>query len=211
LYFLQQLLGEAERRDSDQSRALEAWCGWTSASRDFTAQGIAIEVKATAQARRRHLIAGLKQLEVDTAAGETALYLYSVSLCPDPSGSIHIVDLVNAIHSHLSSAALRDEFVEKLSQYGSGSDQSGPGLRWGQLDRYRLADPYVLTGFQPLLFRVDDRVKRVRTSSFVEGVVPVHSTDVRYTLDLSSVTDPGLRLGVEEARGVLGMLLGGPS
>ena len=66
------------------TNALESWsaAGSSNASRDFSRQGIVVEVKGTGRQERSHAISSLKQLELDASGGEINLISLFVECLP---------------------------------------------------------------------------------------------------------------------------------
>jgi hypothetical protein len=175
LLLLQRLLGLCQRAGLPQTNALDAWKGWQkTAVRDFARNGVVVEVKATAKQVREHVISSVRQLEPDQH--ETVLFVYSLSVAQDPSGSLRLCDVVNAIHASLGPNA---PIFERQLQ-GRGYDPRLGGS-------YQLAPLFSTTQFPAALFEIDTTLSRLRLSSFVGGALPTNVKDVSYTLSLAGV------------------------
>lgn len=175
LLLLQRLLGLCQKAGLPQTNALDAWKGWQkTAVRDFARNGVVVEVKATAKQVREHVISSVRQLELDQH--ETVLFLYSLSVAQDPSGSLRLCDVVNAILVALGPNA---SIFERQLQ-GRGYDPRLGGS-------YQLAPPFSTTQFPAALFEIDTTISRLRLSSFVGSALPANVKDVSYTLSLAAV------------------------
>ena len=158
------------------ANSIDAWKGWQrGASRDFVRNGIAVEVKSTSRTVREHEISSLHQLERDSH--DIALYLYSLSVAADPSGSIRLVDQVETVS--LAIGPLARVFEQMLLTRGYDCR-----LR----NSYRLGPAFSLTRFTTALFEVNDELSRMRESSFVGNCLPLNVRGVTYLLNLQGVS-----------------------
>jgi hypothetical protein len=178
LLLLQRLIALSHKAGLPNTNALDAWKGWQkTAVRDFARNGVAVEVKATAKQTREHVVTSVRQLELDPH--ENALFLYSLSVSPDPSGPLRLCDAVNATMTSLGPAA--PIFERQLRARGYDTALCGP---------YQLALPFSTTQFPAALFEVDSSLSRLRLSSFVGNALPANVQDVSYTLALPGVIAP---------------------
>jgi len=183
LEFLRRLVLRARQLELGTSCAFGAWVGWMPhATRDFRSAGIAVECKATGGQQRVHPISSMTQLE--PANDEEQLLLFSMSAKRDPSGSFWVTTLVDEI-VQLLDLADRQPFLEALSHYGSS------GFLAEDRQYYERQLPFLSTRFPARLFVIDDRVERLRPSSFVGGDAPARCRDIRYSIDLSGFQVPG--------------------
>ena len=175
---LSELLGRGRERGVAPEGVIDKW---VLGRRDFAGNGIAIEVKATASATRRHHIGSLSQLEVDSASEK--VFIYSVGMRHDPSTNQYLPDYIDAVNSELATSdgeplsTAREAFEDKLTSYGY--DNSHRGLYTsgeGILQRPTLP---------PRLFRVED-LERLTIASFRNNELPASVVGVSYELEISS-------------------------
>jgi hypothetical protein len=170
LLLLERLLALCGRHGVPLGNALDAWKGWQrGASRDFSRNGIATEVKATSKTVREHTISSLHQLEVDQQ--ERALYVYSLSVAADPSGPLRLVDQVDRLLTALGPLATAFDAMLRTRGFDSR-------LR----SAYRLGPAFATTRFTSALYEVTDAMPRLRMSSFVGNAVPANVRGVTYVL-----------------------------
>lgn len=109
---------------------VQAWDGWRRSARDFTWEGMGVEVKTTTRSTSSHAIHGVHQIEPtpasDDATGEASLLLVSIGLCqPDLNApGLSIPSLVESILERLratGASGLVDEFLTRVSVYGTES------------------------------------------------------------------------------------------
>lgn len=172
LLLLERLMSLCGRLNLPVVNALEAWRGWQSAaSRDFSRNGIAVEVKATGRSIREHEISSLHQLEKDP--NEQSLYLYSLSVALDGSGPTRLVDQINTVR--VMAGGLVSTLDSRLTKRGFD-------IRYS--NAYRLGPAFALTRFTAALFEVHDGFSRLRSGSFVGGGLPQNVINVGYSLNL---------------------------
>ena len=81
------------------AKAIQMWRGPTGARNDFELQGMGIEVKTTGRLDAAHMINGLDQL-LEPMGG--ALFLYSLSVRDEASGTQSLPRLVEDVRGHLA-------------------------------------------------------------------------------------------------------------
>ena len=175
---LLELLGRGRERGVAPEGVINKW---VLGRRDFAGNGIAIEVKATASATRRHHISSLSQLEVDSDSEK--VFIYSVGLRHDPSTQKYLPDYIDAVESELVTSGGEplptaiEAFEDKLISYGY--DPSHRGL-------YTSSDGILQSPLlPPRLFRVED-IDRLTISNFKNNRLPASVVSVSYELDISS-------------------------
>jgi hypothetical protein len=178
------LLGHLLQRGRERGIApdgiIDRWHGPTGGRRDFSGGQIAIEVKATASATRRHRIDSLSQLDTDESE---YLFIYSMGLRHDLSYRKCLTDYVDEIITQLVSidgrplTDARDRFEAKLNS--AGYDRSHDSL-------YRSGPGILQNANLPArLFRVED-LERLRITSFKNDALPRMVVNVSYDLELSA-------------------------
>ncbi|MBO9712473.1 PD-(D/E)XK motif protein [Sphingomonas sp.] len=129
------LLGElwflARLMEVRGSEALAAWTGPLGQSHDFRWGPTEFEVKATAAARRVHMINGLRQLE---PSQDCSLFLVSLRFVAAGAGGETLPEAVDRIAASLESDA-RDRFLRTLETIGYRSSDAAHYAR-----RLRLGD-----------------------------------------------------------------------
>ena len=172
LLFLNRLLDVCVTYGLPMENALASWrAPERSASRDFSRNGIVVEVKSTGRAVREHRISSLHQLE--RGVGESSLLLYSLSVSPDASSDVRLCDLII-------------DQRERLGSHGETYDRllRDRGYDSRLFSAYRLAIGFSTTRFPVAIYDVDRAMPRLRTSDFSGGGVPANVSDVTYTLNL---------------------------
>jgi hypothetical protein len=109
-------------------RFLDIWTGYQRASRDFSGNGVSIEVKATTRNRSRHHISNLDQVtptSTQSGSGSDALFLVSVGLLPSQTSGRSVASQADRICQLLTrdlpteeAAHLCGSFLQCLRQYG---------------------------------------------------------------------------------------------
>jgi len=181
LMLMVELLNFCEQQASriDEQVCLDVWHGWESASRDFSAAGVAIEVKATSRDTRRHAVHPMYQLLSDQNNPGEQVYAFSVGLVPDASQSFRLLTMVDRVQSRLGDAA-RSRFEVLLSRYG------GAGYQTDLRSYYQLESGFLAT-HSPTLFRVDHLRDILRPASFTEGTPPARAFSIRYDVSLDGL------------------------
>ncbi len=109
---------------------VQAWDGWRRSARDFSWDGMGVEIKTTTRTTSSHAIHGIHQIEPAPATsdgpGEACLLLVSIGLCQaDPNvPALSISSLVKNIVARLTAtgaSGLIDEFLARVAMYGSES------------------------------------------------------------------------------------------
>ncbi|MBO9429547.1 PD-(D/E)XK motif protein [Sulfitobacter sp. R18_1] len=109
---------------------VQAWDGWRRSARDFTWEGMGVEVKTTTRATSSHAIHGVHQIEPipasDDSTGEARLLLVSIGLCEADfdTPSLSIPALVESIVERLNASGASgvvDQFLSRVSTYGTES------------------------------------------------------------------------------------------
>jgi len=197
LLFLRMLLHRGSEVGRSNLTILESWTGPDQAKRDFFGPNIAVEVKATANATRLHLIGSLDQLAPH--APNENVYLFSVGLRQDPSAPRKITHYVADIEAMLVDA--RGE-VDQLavSRFRELADKYG--FRWSDRDIYERSPGFLAPHLPPTLFR-EVELRRLKPSDFVGGRVPETVRSISYWLEV--VATP---LRDSETSAVLNKLLG---
>lgn len=172
------LIGELlvldELAEVDPGRAVAAWMGPEGGRHDFRAGSTALEVKATANIDGTKVkINGLHQLE-GPAGG--ALWLRVVQLEAVPGGDLSIPHLVEAV---LAKGVAAASLLTKLE---------AAGYRDAERDRYSLPTYGLLSN---LLYRVDDSFPRLIPASLSDPSLEAQLTDVRYSVDVSTLPPVG--------------------
>jgi hypothetical protein len=168
-----QLLVRLVRRAKAQSRsalvAIERWHGPWSSKRDFSAVGIAVEVKTTSDETRIHTISSLDQLDPQDAS--EGVFLYSLGVRHDYSAPRRLKHFVSDIEVLLDDSEA-DEFHGRLSEYGY--DVNRPEL----YDSEPGISPFHLS---PCFFAEAGMI-RLRRESFVGGRPPAPVLTIAYRL-----------------------------
>jgi len=189
-----QLLARLVRRARALRRpaqiAVERWLGAWPSKRDFSSNGIAVEVKTSSEEARIHTIASLSQLDPQDSSEE--VFLYSLGVRHDYSAPRRLKHFVEDVDVLLEDAE-KDEFHSRLAEYGFDSTRT---------DLYD-AEP----GFAPIhlspLFFPEAGLLRLRKNSFVGGEPPASVLAISYRLLVIGEPCPST---VEE--GILDRLLG---
>lgn len=176
---LRRLLQECRTLGLPVSTALARWWGPEGAKRDFSAVGIAIEAKSTANSARRHHFDSLDQLEPQDDNEEG--YLFSIGLRSDPTASRKLGRYIQDIEELLRDSAgqverlARAEFLRKLRS---------SGLHYEYLAQYEREPGILAPHLQPALYRIAD-LDRLRLTSFVGGKLPTMVVGVSFDLDIA--------------------------
>jgi hypothetical protein len=181
LLLMFELINFAEQQNPpvDNRLVLESWNGWDSARRDYSGGSIAVEVKATFRDSRRHIVHPMQQLLSDPSQPGERVYIYSVGLRPDRSGSFRTLTALDRVFARLHSDA-KSTFTRQLRSYGgSGFD---PELR----SYYELEPGFLLT-LTPSLFRIDNVPDILRPESFVGRTPPARAKRIRYEVSLEGL------------------------
>jgi len=169
LQLLARLVRRAKAQDRSALVALERWQGPFSAKRDFSAPGIAVEVKTTSDDNRIHMISSLNQLDPQDASEE--VFVYSIGVRHDYSAPRRLKHFVSDIDVLLVDSEM-DEFHGRLSGYGY--DLSRPEL-------YD-AEPGIAPFHLGPCFFAEAGLVRLREESFVGGRPPVPVLTISYRL-----------------------------
>jgi Putative PD-(D/E)XK family member, (DUF4420) len=183
LLLLRKLVTTALNAQLPAVEALHRWWGWDRAKRDFAAHGLAIEVKTTSLASRRHYIGSLDQLDPH---GDESVYVFSLGARLDPTAPRKLPDVIAELRSLLDpeplAVTLFDQAVEK---YGYN-----PALE----SQYRSLPGVLNFHLPPKFFRVKD-LDRLRATSFKGDRLPSMVSEVMYVLE---ITAPELHADEEE-------------
>jgi len=192
---LMELLGRGRERGIAPEGVINRW---VLGRRDFAGNKIAIEVKATASATRRHHIGSLTQLEVDSEAEQ--VFIYSVGLRHDPSTQRYLPDYIDAVERELVTPdgqpllTAKEAFAERLAS--SGYNTSHKGL-------YSSSDGILQSPvLPPRLFRVED-IERLTISNLKGNKLPTSVSGVSYDLDIYSQP-----LGISDKHQILDKMIG---
>ncbi len=177
LLLLRKLIVVAQSAGLPTREALRRWMGWDKAKRDFAAEGLAIEVKATALATRRHHIGSIDQLETH---GQETIFLFSVGARLDPTAPRKLPDIVNECRQLLLSLDgspdedARMQYDEVVQRYGYDASQEAV---------YRALPGVLNFHLPPRFYRVSD-LDRLRLTSFKGDAPPSMVSEVSYVLDV---------------------------
>ncbi|NLS26954.1 hypothetical protein S2M10_19440 [Sphingomonas sp. S2M10] len=159
LTLLRQLLLARAGEPEKMLRCLDYWHGWREGGRDFRIGNHAIEVKTTQASVSIHEFSGLHQLEpAQLPSGEIeSLHLMSIGLAASNSIGENLPAIVSTIVNLLSApkmgAELADEFLRRVSLYGTVSSSGYSHCTMQEWSAY--GTRYTHT-FLPRLYRVDD-------------------------------------------------------
>ena len=189
MLILHALLREAP--DERVGDVIDSWKGHRETARDFQLEWVGVEVKTTTGSTSSHLFRGVHQLEpghgVDDAE-ETSYMLASLGLewtdAEDQANTTNLPELVNGIVERVTAAlgagaaALMDEFLGHIADYGSSLDYRHPKRR---------AEPTFARPFRVTFVRgydmSDPAIQTLRSADLAD--FPMTKTDsVRYTLEL---------------------------
>lgn len=208
------LLLDALCRNVDTDRMGEivgSWDGWQRSSRDFSLDGVGVEVKTTRRDTSSHMLQGVHQVELadgeDGGVAETSLFLVSIGLRPAEPGddSFTIPQLVDRIATKLADAGrpdLADSFLAHVAEYGSWS-----GL--GYDHRSMSGDPMFVLPYVTKFFRgygmTDPAIEVLRR----DDIASHHHVDVgsvRFRVDLPLAVSAGnpVQQPNQVARAILG-------
>lgn len=172
LQLLARLIRRAKSLRMSSLRAIDHWHGFSPSKRDFSGSDIAIEVKATSDSARIHLISSLDQLEPQNSAED--VFLYSIGVRHDYSAQRRLKHYISDVAVLLSDNEL-DMFYAHLKEYGY--DPGRPEL-------YD-SEPGVLPfHLQPCFFH-EPMMVRLRKASFVGGKPPDPVLSIAYRLLLT--------------------------
>lgn len=172
LILMEQLLNYATEKGIHHSRVLNAWKGYVSADRDYYANGIAIEVKASGSRNRVHMISSIEQLLLSEEPEEEQLFVFSIGLSSDASRDYKLVTQIDNVERVLSST-LHDDFYDHLARY------CGEGYHRNLRDRYNLETGFSISPPGGLI-AIDENVDILRYASFVSGRLPRDVDSVNY-------------------------------
>lgn len=144
------------------AQVVAGWFGSRPSSRDLQLGPIGIEIKTTTQSESVHHIQGIHQVERGVSVDdepETHLFLLSVGIEWLPAGSttgFRIPELVEKIAASLADSAQRDEFLDRVHQYGGDTGIGYDHRTQQRSQRYRR--PFH-TRFERLYDLDDDRIR----------------------------------------------------
>ena len=193
LILMEDLLNFATERGIHHSRVLTAWKGYENSERDYYANRIAIEVKASGSRNRVHKISSIEQLLLSDEPKEEQLYVYSIGLSPDSSRPYKLITQIDNVERVLN-PSLHDDFYDYLAQY------CGEGYHRNLRDRYNLETGFTISPPAGLI-RIDDSVDILRYSSFATGRLPNDVEGINYK---ARFNDPDIsRTEVEELYSIM--------
>lgn len=140
-------------------RCLDYWHGWREGGRDFRIGNHAIEVKTTQAGAAIHDFSGLHQLEpAQLPSGEfESLHLMSIGLTASNAMGENLPAIVSSIVNLLSGPLvgpeLADEFLRRVSLYGT---VSGSGYSHATMQEWSVYGTRYTHTFLPRLYRIDD-------------------------------------------------------
>jgi hypothetical protein len=152
---------------------LATWLGPTGSRHDFVSPAVSVEVKATrirSDGPVRHRITSLDQLD-DPESG--VLFLFSLSVVPDPIASNSLPVLIARLRARLDSET---ELLELL-------DRRLAAAGWTPAAAERHAQPFRVTAEE--LYAVRPDFPRLVRASFPVGL-PVGVDQLTYTVDLAA-------------------------
>ncbi|TPI78521.1 PD-(D/E)XK motif protein [Mesorhizobium sp. B2-8-9] len=164
LTVLRQLILARSDRPASMMRCLDFWQGWQEGGRDFRIGDHAIEVKTTQMGASIHEFSGLHQLEPKSlpSGSKEHLHLMSIGLAASTTMGETLPSLVSSIVALLSTAVggaeVADEFVRRVSQYGT---LSGTGYVHATMLDWSVYGTRFAHTFLPRLYRVDDSAMRL--------------------------------------------------
>jgi hypothetical protein len=175
LVLLRRLLSLATELEITASEVLGRWWGADRAKRDFSALGVAVEVKTTSKNAREHYIGSLSQL--DPQEGEE-VFLCSLGARIDPTAPRKLPAFVHDVQSLLRNRdgtpdhQASEKFTRALRAYGY--DPAKQSL-------YEAGPGFMSFHLPPKLFREVD-LDRVRLTSFKGDTLPTMVNEVMYLL-----------------------------
>lgn len=172
LILMEQLLDFATENGVHHSRVLNAWKGYDSADRDYYANAIAIEVKASGSRSRIHMISSIEQLLLSEEPKEERLFVYSIGLSSDASRDYKLITQIDNVERALD-PALHDDFYDYLARY------CGEGYHRNLRERYNLETGFSISPPGGLI-AIDENVDILRYTSFVSGILPRDVDSVNY-------------------------------
>lgn len=106
--------------DADTTELARGWDGWRPSLRDFSWGTVGVEAKTTTGPTSTHTVTGTHQVEADTAAGETGLFLISIGVRPtEPhENTVSLPGLADRILARLDASAA-SMFLVHLREYGA--------------------------------------------------------------------------------------------
>jgi hypothetical protein len=195
LILMEQLLNFANEKGIHHSRVINSWKGYDSADRDYYANEIAIEVKASGSRNRTHMISSIEQLLLSEEPKEEQLFVYSIGLSPDASRDYKLITQIDNIERILN-PSLHEEFYVHLQEY------CGEGYHKNLRDRYNIETGFSISPSGGLI-NIDDNVQILRYTSFVSGILPRDVESVNYK---ARFNDPNLSR--EEIVNIFSKMLG---
>ena len=195
LILMEQLLNFANKNGIHHSRVINSWKGYDSADRDYYANEIAIEVKASGSRNRVHMISSIEQLLLSEEPKEEQLFVYSIGLSPDASRDYKLITQIDNIERILN-PLLHEEFYNYLQEYCS------EGYHKNLRDRYNLETGFSISPSGGLI-TIDDNVQILRYTSFVSGTLPRDVESVNYK---ARFNDP--KLSREQIESIYSKMLG---
>jgi hypothetical protein len=172
LILMEQLLLYANSKNIHHSKVLNAWKGYDSSDRDYYANGIAIEVKASGGRNRIHKISSIEQLLLSEEPKEEQLFVFSIGLSPDTSRDYKLITQIDNVERILD-PLMHDDFYEYLASY------CGEGYHTNLRDRYNLETGFSISPPGGLII-IDDNIDILRYNSFISGRLPNDVESVNY-------------------------------
>lgn len=175
-FLLRDLLVQARQQGVGPHVVLQRWWGHDTSKRDFSAQGIAIEVKTTGNDERLHQINDMHQLDPQDPSEK--LYLYSIGLKFDPTGPIKLPTAIQNVVDQLVHAdgsphiEARSLFQAQLSRYG---------YREAHAEYYAASPGFLAPHLTGRLFS-EAGLPRLRMSDFVGAELPTGVAQIGYVL-----------------------------
>lgn len=154
--------------------AVQAWLGQAGEEHDFRLTDFDVEVKTTAQERRRHWISGSRQLE---PTGSRQLWLVSVLLTLAPAGGGVTIGALHQKVRQLFSGANREQFDAQIEMGGwSEGILSRSERRWS-------------IRYDPLAFLVDASFPRITASGLsLAGLSLARIPELSYLVDVDGMS-----------------------
>ncbi len=162
-------------------RAVRTWFGTKKERHDFRAGAVAVEVKTTLRAdttRKLVRISAIDQMEPPEGG---TLYLHAIQLERNPSGSIRLLKLVQAIERRLASED------QELFRVALGELPSDEGPAFSQLSR--------------TTYEVREGFPRLTASRLRSGILDPGIANVTYEIDLGNAAS----FAVDDTTAILGL------
>lgn len=173
--------------DSRVAEVVNSWDGWRQSARDFSLDGIGVEVKTTTGVVSAHFVEGVHQIERDES--ENRLILVSIGLqsmdAADGNG-FTIPQLVERISTRMSDTEVAAPEIERFQRHVA---EYGISFGSGYDHALQPPDPAFTVPFSTTFFRaydMDDAAIGVLRSHDIAAFKHVIDGTVRFGVDLSA-------------------------